>query len=410
MTHLRRCLAVLLVLFTVVSLSSTLGYAIISIPGAVPASGCRTGGLMSLDAFTTTGFSQVRTVNAGEEAPAGMWAIQDEAVPAFSVTPTPNCPAPANDGLPLRVVGLRVTPTIGSWQSADIQKIDLVLDNNCNGQYEPGIDFVFQSKSGTELQTTGAIMFVNGPQSPLFTIGPSGGGMFCGVDAVGVMAVVQIGSNPTSGVQFGLSMEALSVDIPGLGPAGFSSGFSSSQNNAGSNIRLQILGGGGGAPPPPPPPPGGGGGGSGLASYDNNGDCVLADSEFFGLLDAWLQSTANDNLFFDGVDAWIGQTNVCVSAAGVDAGTLEGISIAQTLNQISIRAQGADVNSISAEIYSLNGELIYQDQSSGSQLSWNLRKSDGSGVANGVYLYRVNVLNNNGEILSSSVRKLLVLR
>ena len=408
-----RAIPVLGVLLSLILLTSSVGYAIISVPGAVPASGCREGSLMSTDAFTTTGFSQVRTVNPGEQAPAGSWVIADAIVPTTGVSGTPNCPLgpPGSDGLALRIIGLKLTPTISSWQAADIQKVELIQDNNCDALYDPGIDFVMQSRSGSELQTTGAINFVNGPASPLFLVGPAfAPPMVCApmAGAVGILAVVTIGPNPQSGVQFGLSMEALAADVPGLGAAGFSSGLSNSQNKVGSSIRLQIIGGGGGGPLPGPPPPTPGGS---LAGYDLNSNCTLDDSEFFRVLDDWLGNSASDDMFFDAVDAWINQTGICaVSASAVEGLSLDSIVLSQSSNHIALRALGNRIDSSTIEVFGLNGQSIYQAESVGSSLRWNMRTTEGQALSNGVYLYRVTVRSHDGAVLSSDIKKLVLVR
>ena len=239
------------------------GLGSITAPGVIPASGCATGGVFSTDEFTSTGFSQVRTVGPNAEATAGAWVIADDAIPSTGVLGSPNCPPGGNDTNPLFVVALKVTPTIGSWQSADIQEIQFIRDSNLNGQYDPGLDLVFQSRSGSQLQSEQSITFFNGPQAPL-TVVPDGG-------SFGLLAVVKIGPNPTSGSQFGLQLEAMAADVPGNAPPNnVSSSFSNSRNPAGSSIRLQIVGGssGGGNTPPP-----GGGSGSGSTpiSHISNG-------------------------------------------------------------------------------------------------------------------------------------------
>jgi hypothetical protein len=409
----RNILKVLIpVLLFVVFLGAT-GYGIINIPGASPATGCREGALMSTDAFTTTGFSQVRTVGPDDIAPAGSWVIADAWTPTTGVVSTPNCPLVGPDLNPLRVIGLRVTPTIGSWQQADIQKIELIQDNNCNADYEPGLDFVFQTKSGSELQSEGSITFVNGPSSPLFLVGPAfAKPAMCaaGAGAVGILAIVHIGPNPVSGTQFSLSLEATAADVPGLGAGGgaFSSGFSSSTNKTGSSIRLQVIGGGTGGPAPPGPPPVSGG--SGLAAYDNNSDCVFQDSEFFGLIDAWLQEIIANTMFFLGVDAWIGQSNVCAAAVAASIEPEFSVELNASINRAYFDVRGLDVTSSQLEVYALNGTQVHTQNSASNTLAWNLNSSENQPVANGVYLYRITAKTQDGELIQSEVRKLQVLR
>ncbi len=409
------------------SIAALNGYAIINVPGAVPASGCQSGAIMSTDQFTTTGFSQVRTVGPDDVAPAGAWVIADEIVPTTSVVPTPNCPGPLPipDAFPLRVAALKLTPTIGSWQDADIVELQLIQDMNCDALYDPGVDLVMQTKSGQELRQGASVSFINGPASPLFVVGPAfAAPTFCApfLGAQGIMVVVKIGPNPVSGTQFGLSLEGLSVDIPGLGPSGFSSGFSSSQNAQGSSIRLQVIGGGTGGPLPPPPPPGPPPpgppppGGSTLKSYDKNTNCKLDDPEFFNLIDGWISNAVQNVLFFSGVDAWIGQTSVCTAAASavssVEALQLQGVALnlSPTLKMAQFEARGQGIAATQVEVFGLNGKRVYFGEASGAQLSWNLRASGGHLLANGTYLYRVTVRGRDGQTLQSDVKKLVIVR
>lgn len=71
------------------------GYAYLSLPGVIPPSGCGVGAVLSTDQFTTTGFSNVRTVGPGDEAPAGAWVLVDDFVPSTSVIGATNCPVGA---------------------------------------------------------------------------------------------------------------------------------------------------------------------------------------------------------------------------------------------------------------------------------------------------------------------------
>ena len=254
----------------VLIVSGFVGYSRIDAPGVIPASACREGAVLSTDQFTTTGFSQSRTVGPSDEAPAGAWVIADNYVPTTGVSGSPNCPLGGEvPPRPLNVVALKLTPTIGSWQSADIQELKLIRDMNCNGQFEDGLDITMQTRPGSELGSSGGTTFFFGPQSTIFSITSAAKPTTCGNGTVGLMAVVEIGPNPTSGSSFGLSLEALAADVPGMSI--ISSGFSSSNNPAGSSIRLQIVGGsggggGGGGGGGTTPPPGGGGSGSGSAT------------------------------------------------------------------------------------------------------------------------------------------------
>ena len=147
--------------------------------------------------------------------------------------------------------------------------------------------------------------------------------------------------------------------------------------------------------------------GSGPAAYDSDNDCFITGPEFFVALDHWLSGVIDDITFFSVSDAWIGGLSVCTSAAASNS-TLS-IELSQTSRALLFSAQGIEAESISVEIYSLNGTLIATEQSSGSLLRWNMRDEANAPVANGVYFYRLSVQNQHG-VVSSEIKSLYVLR
>jgi hypothetical protein len=249
------------------------------LPGVVPPSACRDGGVLSTDQFVSTGYSNVRTANPNDEIVAGAWVVANGIVPDMSILLPPNCPvAPGlgniDDNMPMNLMAVRIVPTIGSASEADIREIKLVWDVNVNGLWDPLLDLVMQVKDGSGLDSQDGIVFFNGPQNPLaimthrggagvpctvnsgdvavipgFGIGPAAGtNSRGGTDGcyMPLLAIAVIGDNPTTGTQFGLQLEALAGDIPGtagLSSFTFSSGFSSSRNPQASNVRLHMVGG-----------------------------------------------------------------------------------------------------------------------------------------------------------------------
>ena len=241
-----------------------------TLPGVIAPSACRVGAVLSGEQFTTTGFSNVRTANPDGEYVAGFWAVADNYVPDTSVVAAPNCPTPGTetDERDLNLMGVRLKPTQMSAAEADIQEVKLVHDVNFNGQYDPLLDLVLQTKPGSDLDTQQGATFWYGPQAPLAVLFDDDGTTPCNIDevadyadtddarcAIGLLAVVTVGENPTTGSQFGLEMEALAGDIPGatggnVAATNESSGFSSSRNPQASNVRIQLVGGNPGSATP----------------------------------------------------------------------------------------------------------------------------------------------------------------
>jgi hypothetical protein len=221
-------------------------------------------------------------------------------------------------------------------------------------------------------------------------------------------------------------------DDTAQGPAGFCAIAALGGFNCGSNIRgggpltsfFDIVGSGGGAIPPPPPPGGGGppppstpppsSGGSSLASYDNNSDCLLGNPEFFSMIDGWLGGSIPDGLFFDGIDAWIGESNICSPAvsAAVQALTLEGVelSVSPMARSATFQAVGEGIDSMEVDVFKLNGERIFSQMAFGNKLAWNMKASDGTTLSNGAYLYVVRVLGADGTISHSQVKSFALVR
>jgi hypothetical protein len=276
---LRFTAALLVVILLFVACSGDVFAELFTLPGVIPPSGCRTGAVLSTDQFTTTGFSNVRTANANDEIVAGTWVVANDYVPDTSIIPPPNCfPGIVGEtfgGTGLNLIAVRLKPTISSAADANITLVKLVWDVNVNGLYDPLLDLVLQTKPGADLDSKDGAIFFNGPQSalallsnvdglscliealdapPVHGIGPGsgtnsrpvGGGLTQDGCYIALLAIVVIGDSPKTGSQFGLSLEAMSGDIPGtngISSYTFSSGFSSSRNPQGSNVRLQMIGG-----------------------------------------------------------------------------------------------------------------------------------------------------------------------
>ena len=79
-------------------------------------------------------------------------------------------------------------------------------------------------------------------------------------------------------------------------------------------------------------------------------------------------------------------------------------------DKVTFSAQGANIEQMKVEVFDTSGSKVF---SSGfrdtTSISWNLTSNVGSKVANGVYLYTVEV-KGKGSTLASGVQKLLVLR
>ena len=183
------------------------------------------------------------------------------------------------------------------------------------------------------------------------------------------------------------------ADVPGGDPVFF---FPSSRllRTAPQEFRFQISG------PTAPPAPGG------VAQFDTNGNGVIDDSEFFNAIDQWVSGNISDTLFFQVLDAWVSQSPI--AGSGLTQGT--GVALSQSSRGLTLAVSGQNVTGVSLEVFDLNGQTIFSAETAGTTLSWNYLGSSGQPVANGVYLYVVEVKDVSGNVLTSEVRKLVVVR
>lgn len=146
------------------------------LPGTIGPTACRVGAVLSTEQFTTTGFSSVRYVGPDGEAVAGAWVVADNRVPDTGVVDAPHCPADADrvDNRDLNLMGVRITPTAGGVDHADIERVKLVQDVNLNGTYEPGIDLTLQVQPGEALTRPQGAVFQNAPHVPLLRLADNG--------------------------------------------------------------------------------------------------------------------------------------------------------------------------------------------------------------------------------------------
>ena len=183
--------------------------------------------------------------------------------------------------------------------------------------------------------------------------------------------------------------------ILGFGGAGFGGPSSNLIRTQPQEFRFQISG------PEAPPSPGG------VSQFDTNGNNVIDDAEFFNAIDQWVNGQITDTLFFSVLDHWIAQTPI--STSGLTAQAVS-VALAQSAHGLTLSVGGPGVTSVGLWVYDLNGRTVFRQEVVGTTLSWSYLSSEGTPVANGVYLYVVTVKDAQGRTLISSVRKLVIVR
>lgn len=167
-----------------------------------------------------------------------------------------------------------------------------------------------------------------------------------------------------------------------------------------------------GAAPGPGPSPPPTGGPSSLKNFDANSNDRIDNEEFFAIIDAWIAGQLDNATFFKATDLWISQQPI--SSAQVNPRRLHLDSVTLAANParhtLTFVADGQGITSMSVEIFDLNGQRVFAQETAGPRLTWDLSKNDSGHVANGVYLYVATVSGFNGEVVRSPVKKLMVLR
>ncbi|MBI1730950.1 hypothetical protein HY229_00885 [Candidatus Acetothermia bacterium] len=147
-----------------------------------------------------------------------------------------------------------------------------------------------------------------------------------------------------------------------------------------------------------------------LTSFDTNHDCILEDTEFFAVIDLWIANQVENALFFQAVDAWIGQTRLCPAASSVVPSSA--VRVEMSAGQgIAFSSHLQSVAAMSLDIIDPAGRIIVSESAQANHLRWNLTSRDGLRVANGVYYYRVRIFAWTGQLVSTgALRPLMILR
>jgi len=73
------------------------------------------------------------------------------------------------------------------------------------------------------------------------------------------------------------------------------------------------------------------------------------------------------------------------------------------------KVMGGFVEAVRVRIYDLSGQLVFEDENPGNELAWHTENLAGEYLANGAYLYRVEVKVGDQWIITK-VQKLVIYR
>jgi len=77
---------------------------------------------------------------------------------------------------------------------------------------------------------------------------------------------------------------------------------------------------------------------------------------------------------------------------------------------LKITAQGSGISGLELQVYNLAGQQVANQQAAGNRLTFRAQAANGQRLANGVYLYVVTIKGQDGSVIRSEVRKLVIMR
>ena len=86
------------------------------------------------------------------------------------------------------------------------------------------------------------------------------------------------------------------------------------------------------------------------------------------------------------------------------------MAFTQSTHGLTVAAGGTPIAGLGLTVYDLNGRTVFHRETSGTTLSWNYLSSEGQPVANGVYLYTVTIKGQDGQVYTTGVKRIVVLR
>jgi len=140
--------------------------------------------------------------------------------------------------------------------------------------------------------------------------------------------------------------------------------------------------------------------------YDNNR--FLSDTEFFGVVDAWINGQISEMQFFTAIDFWINIAPLPIQSSTAHSFALTATAVPSGM-LFSAQSAHDDVTSLNVDIFSSAGEKLLSTQSTGSQLRWGYQSASGERVANGVYFALIEAFDAQGKLVDSEIKRVVVL-
>lgn len=158
-------------------------------------------------------------------------------------------------------------------------------------------------------------------------------------------------------------------------------------------------------------------------ALDTNGNDHLDDAEMVEAIRLWVtgvvvpgtDQTIDDAKMRELVQLWIqgqslsGQRASTPVAQNIQPLQVRGVSLVPSSGGHTLNVAGAGIASVTLQVFDLSGRRLFEKTGSSSRLRFDAVNVDGRRLANGVYLYLVQVQGTDGQTWRSTVNKFVVL-
>lgn len=163
-----------------------------------------------------------------------------------------------------------------------------------------------------------------------------------------------------------------------------------------------------------------------LIVLDENGNDLIDQPELFRAMDFWVsgqplpytehqsQRTIDDKLFYQIMDMYIHQTPIKTLVSESTRGTASPASLKVLPNRSApiavITSESVNTSLLKVDLFDLSGKEILHQEGAGTMMTMKLTDRSGKALPNGVYLFVIRTQRSDGSIVSSGVKRLLILR
>lgn len=126
-----------------------------------------------------------------------------------------------------------------------------------------------------------------------------------------------------------------------------------------------------------------------IKSYDEDADNRLDNTEFTGVINAWVDGRMSNETFMEALDLWVHQETILHLNGSSSSAPIRLIHHGN--RRVTIRAADQDATRMRLTLYDQAGNRLLTRSSAGNRLSVNLQVVQGRRLPNGVYLAEIQV-------------------